>query len=57
MGIYIKDEKMPTNCMDCFYIEHCTKCIFKKININKDEIIFKIGKIPDNCPLIEIEVK
>lgn len=57
MGIYIKDEKMPTNCVDCFYIEHCTKCIFKKINIDKDGVIFKIGKIPDNCPLIEIEVK
>ena len=55
MGVYIKGIEMPKSCSDCFYVEHCTKCIFGKIIMNKNGIIFHMGKKPDDCPLEEIE--
>ena len=54
MGIYIKNEKMPTSCANCFYAIHCEVCIYK-VAINAEEIVFYIGKKPDDCPLIEID--
>jgi hypothetical protein len=55
MGVYIKNEKMPTTCSNCFYAEYCLKCTFGKIKWDKNNIIFYAGKKPDDCPLIEIK--
>ena len=54
MGVYIKNQEMPTTCSDCFYSSHCNKCMFG-IELKKDEIIYYIGKKPDDCPLVEIK--
>lgn len=55
MGVYIKNQEMPTSCSNCFYAVHCEVCIFKDIVLKNDEIIFHIGSKPKNCPLIEIK--
>ena len=55
MGVYIKNQEMPTSCTNCFYAIHCEKCVFKDIVLKNDEIIFHIGKKPDDCPLVEIK--
>ncbi len=57
MGVYIKNQEMPMSCTNCFYAVHCEKCVFKDIVLKNDEIIFHIGKKPDDCPLEEIEDK
>lgn len=54
MGIYIKNQEMPTSCSNCFYSDYCDKCMFG-IKLKKDEIIYYIGKKPDDCPLVEIK--
>lgn len=57
MGVYIKNQEMPTSCSNCFYAIRCEKCVFKDIILKNDEIIFHIGKKPDDCSLEEIEDK
>ena len=54
MGVYIKNQEMPTTCSDCFYATYCNKCKFG-IELKKDSIIYYVGKKPDDCPLIEIK--
>ena len=55
MGVYIKNQEMPTSCSDCFYAIHCKECVFKDIVLKSDEIIFHIGNKSKDCPLIEID--
>lgn len=55
MGIYIENEKMPDGCINCFYAIRCEKCVYKEIVLRSDEIIYRVGKKPDDCPLIEIK--
>ena len=55
MGVYIKNQEMPTSCSDCFYAIRCEKCIFKNIITKNNDIIYYVGKKPDDCPLIEIK--
>lgn len=55
MGVYIKNQEMPTSCTNCFYAIRCEACAFKSIILKSDEIIFHIGKKPDECPLIEVD--
>lgn len=55
MGIYIKNEKAPKSCSSCFYAIHCDECIFKEIVLRSDEIIYRVGKKPDDCPITEVE--
>lgn len=57
MGVYIKNQEMPTSCTNCFYAVHCEACAFKSIILKSDEIIFYIGKKPDECPLVEASQK
>lgn len=57
MGVYIKNQEMPTSCTNCFYAIRCEKCIFKNIIAKNDDIIYYVGKKPDDCPLEEIEDK
>lgn len=57
MGVYIKNQEMPKSCSDCFYAIRCEKCIFKNIIAKNDDIIYYVGKKPDDCPLEEIEIK
>ena len=54
MGVYIKDEKMPKSCTDCFYAKRCNVCVYKVV-LNLEETIFYIGKRPDECPLEEVD--
>ena len=55
MGVYIKNQEIPTSCTNCFYAIDCKECIFKDIVLTNDEIIFHIGSKSKDCPLIEIE--
>lgn len=55
MGIYIKNQEMPTSCTNCFYAVHCEKCVFKNILMKGEEVIYHIGTKPKDCPLVEIE--
>lgn len=55
MGVYIKEQEMPTSCTNCFYAVRCDKCIFKNILLKGDEVIFYMGYKPKNCPLVEIK--
>ena len=57
MGVYIKNQEMPTNCSNCFYAIHCEACVFKKKITKNDDVIYYVGKKPDDCPLEEIEDK
>lgn len=57
MGVYIKNQEMPTSCSNCFYAIHCEVCIFKNIVTKNDDVIHYVGKKPDDCPLEEIEDK
>ena len=57
MGVYIKNQEMPTSCSNCFYAIHCEACVYKNMILKSDEIIFHIGKKSENCPLEEIEDK
>ncbi len=57
MGVYIKNQEMPTSCSNCFYAIHCEACIFKNIVTKNDDVIYYVGKKPDDCPLEEIEDK
>ena len=56
MGVYIKDKEMPSNCSSCFYAVHCKACIYKA-TIEIKDTIFYIGKRPENCPLVEIDLE
>ena len=55
MGVYIKNQEMPISCSNCFYAVHCEKCIFKNIIAKNNDIIYYVGKKPDDCPLVEIK--
>ena len=57
MGVYIKNQEMPTSCSNCFYAIHCEACIFKNIVTINDDVIYYVGKKPDDCPLEEIKKK
>ena len=57
MGVYIKNQEMPTSCSNCFYAIHCEVCIFKNIVTKNDDVIYYVGKKPDDCPLEEIKKK
>ena len=56
MGVYIKGEKLPKNCSDCFYAVHCSECVFKTI-IKDEATILHSGKKPENCPMSEAKDK
>ena len=57
MGVYIKNQEMPTSCSNCFYAIHCEACIFKNIVTKNDDVIYYVGKKPDDRPLEEIKKK
>ena len=55
MGVYIEDVEMPKNCSQCFYAVHCEECVFKDVALKGEEVIYYIGKKPENCPIKEIK--
>lgn len=55
MGVYIKNQEMPTSCTNCFYAVHCEACVFKDVALKGEEVIYYIGKKPENCPIKEIK--
>ena len=55
MGVYIEGIEMPKNCSQCFYAVHCEECAFKDIVLKGEEVIYYIGKKPENCPIKEIK--
>ena len=55
-GVCIWGIEKPKSCIECFYSNECKSG--QRIwfpGIEKEDIIYYFGKIPDDCPLEEIE--
>jgi hypothetical protein len=53
MGIYIKDEKMPDTCTECFKRKKCDRYHVEILKTKNGG--YTLQYITHNCPLIEVK--
>lgn len=53
MGVYIKGEKMPDTCINCFKHNKCDRYHIEIIKTEDGDYMPQY--IADNCPLIEVK--
>lgn len=53
MGVYIKDEKMPDTCINCFKHSKCDRYHIEILKTEDGDYIPQY--IADNCPLVEVK--